>query len=48
MVIFLDQTLYIYTLDKNVRNISLQKIYDPSQRFIDLPNWYMQEKRVWK
>lgn len=47
-VIFLDQTIYVYAISKNIRNLGLNKIFDSSQRFSDLPNWYMETKRVWK
>lgn len=46
--IFLDQTLYIYAIDSKVQNVGLNKIYESYQRFSDLPNWYMDTKRVWK
>lgn len=47
-VIFLDQTEYIYTVDKSVKNINLNTIYDPSQRFNNIADWYIKEKRIWK
>ncbi len=46
--IFLDQTIYVYALDKNIKNVNLHKLYDSSQRMYDLPSWYMQEDRKWK
>jgi len=47
-VIFLNQTEYIYALDKNIKNISLEFLPEPGMRFYDLPNWYTKEKRIWK
>jgi peptide/nickel transport system substrate-binding protein len=47
-VIFLDQTVYIYAVDKNVKDVSLNTLYDPNQRFYSLPGWYMEEERVWR
>ena len=47
-VIFLDQTEYIYALDNKVKNLKLNALYDPSQRFNDISNWYIATKRVWK
>lgn len=47
-VIFLDQTEFIYALDNSVKNVNLKSLYDPSQRFYDIGNWYIKEKRVWK
>lgn len=46
--IFLDQIIYVYALDKNIKNVGLKTLYDPSQRMYDLPNWYLEEQRVWK
>lgn len=47
-VIFLDQTQYIYVVDNKIKNVKLGVLYDPSQRFNDIVNWYVTEKRVWK
>lgn len=47
-VIFLDQTEYIYALDTDIKNLQLRVLYDPSQRFNEISDWYMAEKRVWK
>jgi peptide/nickel transport system substrate-binding protein len=46
--IFLDQTEYIYAVDNKVKNLQLHVLYDPSQRFNDISNWYISEKRTWK
>lgn len=46
--IFLDQTMYVYAVDKEIKNVTLHTLYEPNQRFYDLPNWYMKEQRVWK
>jgi len=47
-IIFLDQTEYIYAADSEVKNIQLPVLYDPSYRFNNINNWYINEKRVWK
>ncbi len=47
-VIFLDQTLYIYTTDNSIQNLNLSVLYDPSLRFNSISDWYMATKRVWK
>ena len=47
-VIFLDQTVFIYALDKNIKNINLQTLYEANERFYDTPNWYMETGRIWK
>lgn len=47
-VIFLNQTEYIYSLDNEIKNTAINYLYDPRQRFNDISNWYVSEKRVWK
>lgn len=47
-VIFLGQTEYIYAVGNSVKNIQMNVLYDPSQRFSGISQWYMMEKRVWK
>lgn len=46
--IFLDQAVYIYALDKNIKGVGLKNLYEPNQRFYDIANWYIAEKKVWK
>ncbi|MDE2312132.1 MAG: peptide ABC transporter substrate-binding protein [Patescibacteria group bacterium] len=46
--LLLDQQEYIYQVSSEVKNIQLQSLYEPGQRFWDLRNWYITEKRVWK
>ena len=46
--LFLDQAEYLYTVDNNVKNIIIHSLYDSSQRFYGVENWYMDTKRVWK
>jgi peptide/nickel transport system substrate-binding protein len=41
-------TDYLYLVNKNVKGILTQKIIEPSKRFVDISNWYIKEKRVWK
>jgi peptide/nickel transport system substrate-binding protein len=47
-VIYLNQSLYLYAIDKNIKNVSLTNLYEPNHRFYSLPEWYINEKRVWK
>ncbi|MBI5530639.1 MAG: peptide ABC transporter substrate-binding protein [Candidatus Doudnabacteria bacterium] len=47
-VIYLDQTEYIYALDQKVKNVGIKILYEPYQRFYDINNWYIEQKRVWK
>jgi peptide/nickel transport system substrate-binding protein len=46
--IFLDQSVYVYTVDKNMKGVGLQALFDPAFRFYDLQNWYRSERRVLK
>ncbi|MFA5990891.1 MAG: peptide ABC transporter substrate-binding protein [Candidatus Doudnabacteria bacterium] len=47
-VIFLDQTEYIYVLDKKIKNIDIKFLPEPAVRFNNLQNWYISTTRVWK
>ncbi len=46
--LFLAQTEYVYIVDKQIQGVDLSVLYDPSQRFYNLPSWYISEGRVWK
>jgi len=35
-------------VDNSVKNVQLNILYDPSQRFNEVGQWYMATKRVWK
>ncbi len=48
VVLYLDQTEFVYAIDNGIKNINLQSLYDPSQRFSEIGNWYINEKRVFK
>ena len=41
-------TDYLYLVNKKVKGILTEKIVEPSKRFVDISNWYIKEKRVWK
>ncbi|MFA5086170.1 MAG: ABC transporter substrate-binding protein [Candidatus Paceibacterota bacterium] len=41
-------TDYLYLTKKNIKGINLEKITDASKRFVNVENWYIKEKRVWK
>ncbi len=47
-VILLDQAVYIYALEPNIKNIGIKTLFDPSQRFYDINNWYTEQSREWK
>jgi len=46
--IFLYSPDFIYLVSNNVKGINTQIIVDPTKRFIDVENWYIKTKRVWK
>jgi len=46
--IFLYSPTYLYPVNKNIKGISEGKIADPSWRFADVTEWYIDTKRVWK
>lgn len=46
--IFLDETIYIYAVSRDVSNVNFGRLYDSSQRFDEIQNWYVAEKREWK
>ncbi len=41
-------TDYLYLIDKNIKGVLTEKIIESSKRFVDISNWYIKEKRVWK
>jgi len=44
--IFLYSPNFLYAIDKDVKGIQTKYIVNPSQRFINIENWYINEKRV--
>lgn len=47
--IFLYNPSYYHFLSKRIKGISKElKILDPSKRFTNIENWYLQTKRVWR
>jgi peptide/nickel transport system substrate-binding protein len=41
-------TNYLYLINKHVKGVLTQRIIEPSKRFVDISNWYIKEKRIWK
>jgi ABC-type transport system substrate-binding protein len=41
-------TDYLYLTNKNIKGILTQKTIEPSKRFVNISDWYIKEKRVWK
>ena len=46
--IFLYNPLYTYPVDKKIQGISIERITTPSDRFINIENWFTKTKRRWK
>jgi len=46
--LFLYNPDYMYWVSENVKGLETTKIVDPAKRFINVENWYLQTKRVWK
>lgn len=47
-VIFLYNPIYPYLVSKEIKGIKEGIIVDPSKRFSEIENWYINTKRVWK
>jgi peptide/nickel transport system substrate-binding protein len=47
-IIFLAQTNYCYLISKDIKGVSMSKLFDSAFRFFDTPNWYVNETRVLK
>jgi ABC-type transport system substrate-binding protein len=43
--IFLFSPTYTYPLNKRVKNFNLQKLASPSDRFINIENWYVKTQK---
>jgi peptide/nickel transport system substrate-binding protein len=46
--IFLVQNMYTYATDEMIKGIELKTLLDQNLRFYDIPNWYIDTKRVLK
>ena len=47
-VVLLSQSEYFYAVTNEVQNIQIKKLYDDSNRFYNVTNWFIQQQRVWK
>ena len=45
--IFLYTPDYLYLVSDEIKGINIKTIYDPSQRFSNIENWYIETKRAW-
>jgi len=46
--IFLFNPAFLYFVSEEIKGISTGIITDPSKRFSEIENWYIETKRVWK
>lgn len=46
--LFLYNPDYVYWAAEKVKGIDTNKIVDPAERFVNVENWYLKTKRVWK
>ena len=46
--LFLYNPDYVYWVLRKVKGIDTVKIIDPAKRFINITNWFIKTKRVWK
>ncbi len=46
--VFLYNPDFIYLVHKKVKGIEVEKIADPSKRFVEVENWYIKTRRVFK
>jgi len=47
-VVFLYSPDFLYPVSNEIKGISARVISKPSKRFVDIENWYINTKRVWK
>jgi len=46
--VFLYSPDFIYATSKDLKGVEVNKITDPSKRFIGVEDWYIKTKRIWK
>lgn len=46
--IFLYSPDYIYATSKNIHNLEISNITNPSERFMNIHTWYLETEKVWK
>ena len=46
--VFLYSPDYLHLVSEEIKGVKTKVITDPSQRFSDIENWYIETKRVWK
>ena len=46
--IFLYSPHFIYVISKEIKNNPIDQINNPSERFLDISNWYIKTDKIWK
>ncbi|MBU3942987.1 peptidoglycan-binding protein [Patescibacteria group bacterium] len=46
--VFLYSPDFVYATSQNLKGVEVNKITDPSKRFIGIEDWYIKTKRIWK
>ena len=46
--VFLYSPYYLYWTSKEIKEVNIQKIVEPSKRFKNIENWYIETKRIWR
>ena len=46
--VFLYSPDYVYYVNKNIKGIDMKIIADPSKRFDNIEDWYINTKKTWK
>lgn len=46
--VFLYRPDYVYLVKKQIKTQVAELLSNPSERFADIENWYIKEKRIWK
>jgi len=46
--VFLYSPDFIYVLPKNIKGVEIENATTPSERFLNIPNWYIETDSVWK
>lgn len=39
---------YHYIVNEKIKGFAIEKIVEPSKRFVEINKWYIKEKRIWK
>lgn len=45
--LFLNQSVYLYAVDAGIHNAAMKILYNPSFRFANIAQWYIETRRAW-